>query len=202
MANTVYQSASRTPDIQHLVPVSTQPPAGGRGRARPVVRMPCHVAPGLGLGQPEGRPLLARRDARKVAPLLLLGAGDEHGPGRETGEEQHQGGGVGVLGDLLDGDGEPEDARTGSAELLGEAQTEQVGVPEGLEEVVGVLAGQVDLPRPGPDLVLGEPADALLQRGEFRREVEVHGRRGYPARLAPAAPGPGRGGGSRLGSRP
>ncbi len=39
LAKTVYQSASLTPDIQHLVPLSTQPPSPLR-RARPGVRMP------------------------------------------------------------------------------------------------------------------------------------------------------------------
>ena len=35
LANTVYQSASRTPDIQHLVPVRTQPSALGPDPAWP-----------------------------------------------------------------------------------------------------------------------------------------------------------------------
>ena len=53
LANTVYQSASRTPDIQHLVPLRTQPPASsGSGVAR--VRMPMTSLPGLGLRQAEG----------------------------------------------------------------------------------------------------------------------------------------------------
>ena len=53
LANTVYQSASRTPDIQHLVPLSTQPSVRvGVGRG---ARAHAHdVAAGLGLRQPEG----------------------------------------------------------------------------------------------------------------------------------------------------
>ena len=44
LANTVYQSASRTPDIQHLVPLSTQPSLwSGSGVAR--VRMPITSLP-------------------------------------------------------------------------------------------------------------------------------------------------------------
>ena len=52
LANTVYQSASRTPDIQHLVPVSTQPPASsGSGVAR--VRMPMTSLPAWGSDSPK-----------------------------------------------------------------------------------------------------------------------------------------------------
>ncbi len=52
LANTVYQSASRTPDIQHLVPVRTQPPApSGSGRAR--VRMPITSLPAWGSDRPN-----------------------------------------------------------------------------------------------------------------------------------------------------
>ena len=60
LANTVYQSASRTPDIQHLVPLSTQPPSDPAS-GTPRVRMPIDVAAGLGLGEPEGGPQRARR---------------------------------------------------------------------------------------------------------------------------------------------
>ncbi len=44
LAKTVYQSASRTPDIQHLVPLSTQPPSlpsSGTPRVRiPITSLP------------------------------------------------------------------------------------------------------------------------------------------------------------------
>ena len=56
LAKTVYQSASRTPDIQHLVPVTTQPPADvwiGHGPGA----HPHHVAARLGLGESEARPV-------------------------------------------------------------------------------------------------------------------------------------------------
>ena len=52
LANTVYQSASRTPDIQHLVPLSTQPRGGsGSGTAR--VRMPITSLPAWGSDSPK-----------------------------------------------------------------------------------------------------------------------------------------------------
>ena len=55
----------------------------------------------------------------RYAPLLLLGPGDQDRPGREPGEQQHEGGRVRVLGDLLDGDREAEDARPRPAESSG-----------------------------------------------------------------------------------
>ncbi len=80
----------------------------------------------------------------------------------------------------------------GPAELGGQAQAEQVGVAEGVEDVLGVLPGRVDLPGPGLDPVLGQATDGLLEGGELGREVEVHGGRGYPSRSAARIGGPDR----------
>ena len=143
LAKTVYQSASRTPDIQHLVPLSTQSPVRPdpvSGTAR--VRMPTTSLPACGLGQPEAGPQVAGGDARQVALLLLLVAGDQDRPRGQPGQQEHQGGGVGVLGHLLDGDGQAEDARPRAPELDREAQAEEVGVPERLEDVGRVVAGR------------------------------------------------------------
>ena len=54
LANTVYQSASRTPDIQHLVPVSTHPSrlaAEVSGTA--TVRIPATSLPAWGSERPK-----------------------------------------------------------------------------------------------------------------------------------------------------
>ncbi len=52
LAKTVYQSASRTPDIQHLVPLRTQPPADpSSGTAR--VRIPMTSLPAWGSDSPK-----------------------------------------------------------------------------------------------------------------------------------------------------
>ena len=85
LAKTVYQSASRTPDIQHLVPLRTQPPS------EPVVGHapgphPHDVAARLGLGQPEGGPQRPVADAGQITLLLLLGAGDHDRPRRQAGQ--------------------------------------------------------------------------------------------------------------------
>ena len=177
LAKTVYQSASHTPDIQHLVPESTQPPSlpvAASGSAR--VRMPATSLPGLGLREPEAGAQLTGGDTGQVALLLVVVPGDQHRPDRKTGQEQHQGGRVRVLGHLLDGDGEAEDARARTTELGRQAETEQVGVPKGLEDVRRVVTGRIDLPCPGLDLVLGQATHTLLERVELRGKIEVHGR--------------------------
>ena len=52
--------------------------------------------------------------------------------------------GVAVLGDLLDGEREGEEAGAGAAVLLGDRKAEEAGVSEDLEDVVRVLAGLVE----------------------------------------------------------
>ena len=52
LANTVYQSASRTPDIQHLVPLSTQPPSLPWS-GTPRVRIPMTSLPAWGSDSPK-----------------------------------------------------------------------------------------------------------------------------------------------------
>ena len=70
LANTQYQSACTTPDIQHFVPVRTQssPSRDGLGAHAD------DVAAGLRLREPEAGALLAGRDAAHVLLLLLLAA--------------------------------------------------------------------------------------------------------------------------------
>ena len=52
LAKTVYQSASRTPDIQHLVPLSTQPPSEPSS-GTPRVRIPMTSLPAWGSDSPK-----------------------------------------------------------------------------------------------------------------------------------------------------
>ncbi len=52
LAKTVYQSASRTPDIQHLVPFSTQPPSLPSS-GTPRVRIPMTSLPAWGSDSPK-----------------------------------------------------------------------------------------------------------------------------------------------------
>ena len=181
LANTQYQSACTTPDIQHLVPLSTQSSPSRTA----LVRMPTTSLPACGSESPKPARMLAGRDAAHVVLLLLLAARDQHRPGRQAGEQQHQRGGVRVLGDLFDRDREAEDPGARAAVLLGDHEAEQAGVAEELEEVLGVRGGRVDLAGPGRDLLLGELADGGLELDELRREVERHRTASLPATTSP-----------------
>src|SRR4051812_38331019 len=52
LANTVYQSACTTPDIQHLVPLRIQPP-GDDGSGTALVRIPMTSDPACGSDKPN-----------------------------------------------------------------------------------------------------------------------------------------------------
>ena len=134
------------------------------------------VAAGLRLGEPEAGALLAGRDGPDVLLLLLLAARDQHRARGQPAEQQHQGGGVGVLGDLFDGEGEPEDPGSPAAVLLGHDETEQAGVAEDLEHVLRVGRVGVDLAGPGGDLLLRELAHRGLKLEVLGGQIERHRR--------------------------
>ena len=106
------------------------------------------------------------------------------GTGGQPGQQEHQCRRVAVLGDLFDGDGEAEDPGARSALRLGDAEAEEAGVAEHLEEVLRVLAALVDLPRPGLDLVLGDAA----ARSPAARPVPQRARSPWPPTV-PDRPG-------------
>ena len=123
--------------------------------------------------------------------LLLLAARDHHRTGRQPGEQEHQRGGVGVLGDLFHGDGEAEDPGPRAAVLLGDHQAEEAGVAEQLEEILGISGRDVDLAGPGRNFLLGELPDGGLELSELQREVEGHRKASLPADASTfRAPGP------------
>ena len=119
-----------------------------------------------------------------VLLLLRLAPGDQHRPGREPREQQHQRRGVGVLRDLFDRDGEAEDPGAGPAVLLRDHQAEQPGVTEQVEEILRVRRRGVDLAGPGRDLLLRDLADGGLELQVLRREVERHRSASLPAPVA------------------
>ena len=132
------------------------------------------VAAGLGLGQAEGGPQGAVADPGQVARLLGLGPGDHHRSGGQAGQQQHEGGRVGVLGHLLDGQGQAEDPGPRAPVRLGNAQPEQAGVAEGLEDVGRVGALFVDGPGPRLHLVLGQAPHRIAELEQLVGEVELH----------------------------
>ena len=68
----------------------------------------------------------------------------------------------------------PEDARARSPVLDRDAQPEQAGVAEGLEDVGRVGALLVDGPGPGLDLVLGQAPDRIAELQKLVGKVEIH----------------------------
>ena len=81
LANTQYQSAWTTPDIQHLVPLSTQSSPSRTA----FVRMPTTSLPACGSDSPNPARISPVATGAQVVLLLLLAAGDEHRAGRAGG---------------------------------------------------------------------------------------------------------------------
>ena len=126
--NAVMESWSREVDVvgrlgEHRVPVglrharhpalgAVEHPAAGEPSGTALVRMPMTSLPAWG----SDRPKAARFEPSAMPRQVALASGRRvpaimTGPGGQAGEQQHEGRRVGVLGHLLDGDGEPEDAR-------------------------------------------------------------------------------------------
>ena len=95
--------------------------------------------------------------------LLLFSTRNQKRTGREPCQQEHQGSGVRVLGDLFDGDGEPEDACAGPSILDRDAKAEQTGVAKHLEQVLGVFPTAVDVAGARGHLVLSDPANSAPQ---------------------------------------
>src|SRR5665213_1504039 len=85
----------------------------------------------------------ARGDSREVALLLFFGTGDHDRPRRQSREEQHQTEHVGVLRDLFNRERETHDPGARAAVLLRNAEAEEIGLSELVEEVLGVLSRRI-----------------------------------------------------------
>ena len=133
--------------------------------------------PAWGSDSPKAARSVPVADAGQVALLLLLGAGDHDRPGGQPGQQEHQRRGVRVLGHLLDGQGQPEDPGPRAPVLERDAQAEQAGVAERLEDVGRVGTLLVDGPGPRLDLVLGQAPHGIAELEQLVGEVEMHRRR-------------------------
>ncbi len=111
-----------------------------RGPSRTRVFMPATSEPAPGSERQNEARWVTRGDTRQITLLLLFGARDHDRSGRQSSEQQHEPEHVRVLGHLFDGEGETQDARSRAAVLLGDAQPQQVGLREFLEDVLGILA--------------------------------------------------------------
>ena len=96
------------------------------------------------------------------------------GPVGSRVKQEHQGRRVGVLGHFLDGQGQAEDARARAPELDRQAQPEEPGVAERLEDVLGVGALLVDGPGPWLDLVLGQAPDRIAELQQLVGKIKMH----------------------------
>ena len=172
LANTQYQSACTTPDIQHLVPLRTQ----SSPSLTALVRMPITSLPACGSESPN---------AARCAPSAM--------PGRyfcfcsslpaiitgPVGRRVSSSISAAVFEYFATSSmamRQAEDPGAAAAVLLRDAQPEQAGVAEQLEEVLRVLARLVDLAGPRLDLVLRQAPHGLLQGQQFVGKRKIHPR--------------------------
>ena len=80
-----------------------------------------------------------------------------------AGQTEHERSRVRVLGHLLNGQGQPEDACARTSEFDRDAQAEQPGVAKRLEDIGRVGALFVDGPCPWLDLVLSQAPDRVAE---------------------------------------
>ena len=171
LANTVYQSACATPDIQHFVPLSTQSSPSRTA----LVRMPITSLPACGSDRPNAARCVPVGDRREVA-LPAAPPTRRSGPG-PVGSRVSSSISAAVFEYLATSSMarvRPMIPAPPPPQLLRDAQPEQAGVAEDLEQVLGVLAGLVDLPGPGLHLVLGDLAAGLPAARQLLGELEVH----------------------------
>ena len=127
----------------------------------------CNVRSGARLGQAECRSTSPIGDPRQVALLLLLGSRDHDRSCRKPREQEHEPEHIRVLGHLFYREREPHDPRSGTAVLLGNAESQQVSLLELIEDVLRVITRGINLASARLDLVLGKSPDGLLEGAEL-----------------------------------
>ena len=177
LANTQYQSAWRTPDIQHFVPESIQSSPSRRGPGAD----PHHVAAGLGLREPERGAGLAGRDrARRSARCCSSAPGDQHRA--RSGSRVSSSMSAAAFEYLATSSIASVSPRMPAPEPPSSSGMQRPVRPASTKSSKrswGYSLGLVDLPRPRRDPLLGELADGRLELRELGREVELHQHRGY-----------------------
>jgi hypothetical protein len=143
-----------------LVPVAhrARPDAGG-------------IGPGIGLGQGEGDQLVAGREARQPAGLLLAAARDLDRDRPQRLDREDEARGRAVAADLLDREAQREQVPAQPAVLLGERDGKDVVVRQEPAHVLWPLGGAVDVRRPGGDLLVGQHAHGVTQEDLLLREA-------------------------------
>ena len=125
----------------------------------------------IGFGKAEGALDGADGGFREPLSLLVVRAAEVDGLRRKRRKEQDQRASVIVLGGLLDGKREREEAGTRAAVLLRDGQPEEAGLSEYAEDVVRVFAALVEFSGARGDLLPGDAPgsvpDELMSVGEF-----------------------------------
>ena len=121
------------------------------------------IGAGLGLGQGERDQGLPARQLREPAGLLLRRAGEQQRQRAELLDGQDQPGRGAGAAELLDGEADRQQLAAEAAVFLGKRQGQDVLGGEELAQVLGELAGPVDLRGAGRDPLVGELADGIAQ---------------------------------------
>ena len=121
------------------------------------------VGAGLGLGQGEGDQVLPGRQPRDPAAVLFGGPGEQQRQATELLDRQDQAGRGARPAELLDGQADGEELAAEAAVLDRERQGQDVLGGQQLAEVLGELAGPVDLGGARRDALVGEDANGVTQ---------------------------------------
>ena len=139
------------------------------------------VGAGRGLGERVRREVLAAREAREEAALLLVGARELDPERAELLDGEDQAARRAGLRGLLDRDERRERAGADAAVLLGEHQPEEAVLAEELDHVPRELGGVVDLGGAWRDPLAGERADEVADLALLRGQpVARHAAKSRP----------------------
>jgi hypothetical protein len=142
---------------------------------------PCRrrVRARLRLREREGDQLLPRGEGRDEAGLLLVRPAEQDRQRAERLDAQDQARGRARPRDLLDGDALRQEVCPDAAVLLGERQGQHVVRGQQPANVLGELAGAIDLRGPRRDLLVGQLAEGVpeehLLLGQTVRPGVHHG---------------------------
>ena len=129
----------------------------------------------LGLGQGERDEVLAARQLREPAGLLLVGAREGDRQRAQLLDREDQAGRGARPAELFDREADAQQLPAEAAVLLREREREDVVVGQELAEVLGELGGPVDVGRARGHPLVREHADGVAEHLVLLREAERPG---------------------------